>query len=163
MTQPTFESEPTPGLQPDERNLALLAHLGALAGYVVGMGPRGVPLVIGGLPRDVAGELVDRHLRNRNQFWTRYPVPSVAASEPSFDPRSSSLIWRGPTWVNTNWLLWRGLRRHGFDELASQLAARTITMVADAGLREFYNPLNGEGNGARSFGWSALALDMAEG
>lgn len=122
-----------------------------------------MPLVIGGLPRDVAGELVDRHLRNRNQFWTRYPVPSVAASEPSFNPRSASLIWRGPTWVNTNWLLWRGLRRHGFDELAAQLAARTITMVAEAGLREFYNPLNGEGNGARSFGWSALALDMAEG
>ena len=122
-----------------------------------------MPLVIEGLPQDVAGELVERHLQTRNQFWTRYPVPSVAASEPAFDPRDGSLTWRGPTWVNTNWLLWRGLRRHGFEELAAQLAARTITMVAEAGLREFYNPLNGEGNGASSFGWSALALDMAEG
>ncbi len=122
-----------------------------------------MPLVIEGLPRDVAVELVERHMENRNQFWTRYPVPSVAASEPAFDPRSASLSWRGPTWVNTNWLLWRGLRRHGFEELASQLAARTITMVAEAGLHEFYHPMNGGGMGASSFGWSALALDMAGG
>ena len=122
-----------------------------------------MPLVIEGLPQDVAAELVERHLHNRSQFWTSAPVPSVAASEPSFDPRGASLSWRGPTWVSTSWLLWRGLRRHGFDDLAAQLAARTVTMVAKAGLREFYHPLNGAGMGASSYGASALALDMAGG
>ena len=65
--------------------------------------------------------------------------------------------------MNTNWVVWRGLRRHGFDDLAEQLAERTVEMVVGAGLREFYNPHTGEGLGAKSFGWSALALDMAEG
>ncbi|MCH8199229.1 MAG: glycogen debranching protein, partial [Chloroflexi bacterium] len=122
-----------------------------------------VPLVVEGLPADVAGELVERHVQNREEFWLLHPLPSVAASEPTFNPRNASLTWRGPTWINTNWLLWRGLRKHGFEELAAQLAGRTVTMVAQEGLHEFYNPLNGRGMGARPFGWSALALDMAEG
>jgi len=51
MTEPSFESEPaapepTAGPKPDERNMALLAHLGALAGYVVGFGHILVPLVV---------------------------------------------------------------------------------------------------------------------
>jgi glycogen debranching enzyme len=120
-----------------------------------------VPLMITGLPADVAAELVNRSLTDRDAFWMAAPVPSVAADEPTFDPRSGGAIWRGPSWVNTNWMLWRGLLRHGFDDLATQLATRTVNMVAEAGLREFYNPLNGQGLGARSFGWSALALDMA--
>ena len=36
-------------------------------------------------------------------------------------------------------------------------------MVVKSGMREFYNPLNGAGLGATSFGWSALALDMLNG
>jgi len=54
MTEPDFDvgSAPGPGSEPgpapdsDERNLALLAHLGTLAGYLVGFGHILVPLVI---------------------------------------------------------------------------------------------------------------------
>ncbi len=52
MTEPRFEPEPTSGLQPDERNLALLSHLGTLAGYMVGFGHIAVPLVIWLLKKD---------------------------------------------------------------------------------------------------------------
>ena len=122
-----------------------------------------VPLLLKGLPADVASEVVERTLHDAGRFWLRYPVPSVAATEPSFDPRGHGLIWRGPTWVNTNWMIWRGLRRHGYDDLAATLAGRTVDMVVKSGMREFYNPLNGDGLGATSFGWSALALDMLDG
>ena len=97
----------------------------------------------------------------RDKFWLRYPVPSVAATEPTFSARQTNLIWRGPTWVNTNWLLWRGMKQNGHSENAEYLAARTVEMVAAQGLYEFYNPLSGQGMGAKSFGWSSLALDMA--
>ncbi len=40
------EPEATPGPDRDERNIALLAHLGALAGYLIGFGHILVPLVI---------------------------------------------------------------------------------------------------------------------
>ena len=122
-----------------------------------------VPLVVRELPEGPAHLLVEQHLQNRDEFMLEYPVPSVAATEPTFDPQGQRLLWRGPTWVNTNWLLWRGLRRHGFQALASRLAEQTAAMVARAGLREFYHPHTGQGLGGRGFLWSGLVLDMGEG
>jgi hypothetical protein len=120
-----------------------------------------VPLVMPNIPQDIVDEIVERHILRRDKFWLRYPLPSVAATEQTFNPREAKLIWRGPTWINTNWMVWRGMRAHGHSESAEHLAARTVELVATQGLFEFYNPLSGQGMGARSFGWSALALDMA--
>jgi hypothetical protein len=120
-----------------------------------------MPLLLPELPEEAARLIVERHLEDKDKFALPFPVPSVAVSEPTFDPRGEGLIWRGPSWVNTNWLLWRGLRRHGFKEQAARLARQTVGMVAGHGLREFYHPYNGQGLGSKSFGWSGLALDMA--
>ncbi|MCC7103840.1 MAG: hypothetical protein IT307_01740 [Chloroflexi bacterium] len=120
-----------------------------------------MPLVLSELEADVAARLVQEHLLNEREFWLPYPVPSVAACEPSFEPDyASGLIWRGPTWVNTNWFLVHGLRQHGYDPLARELAERTFALVARGGLREFYHPFSGQGYGADGFGWSALVLDL---
>ncbi len=122
-----------------------------------------IPLAIPDLPASIADTLVRRHLLNEQEFWLPYPVPSVAASEPTFEPAfDSGLIWRGPTWTNTNWFLIGGLRRHRFVNEAIELTERTLSMVAGAGFREFFNPLNGEGYGATSFGWTTLVLDLME-
>ena len=120
-----------------------------------------VPLVMPNIPQEIVDEIVERHILRRDKFWLRYPLPSVAATESTFSPREDKLIWRGPTRVNTNWLVWRGLRTYGHSETAEHLAGRTVELVAKQGLYESYNPLSGQGMGARSFGWSALALDMA--
>ena len=119
-----------------------------------------MPLVIESLPQEQVQALVG-HLQDGTEFALPHPVPSVAATEDDFNPRGDHLIWRGPSWVNTNWLLWRGLRRHGLHAEAARLAEQTVEMVAGASLREFYHPHTGEGLGAHSFGWSGLALDMA--
>jgi len=62
--------------------------------------------------------------------------------------------------VNVNWYLYWGLRAHGRADIASELAERTVRMMASSGVREFYDPLTGEGEGARDFGWSTLVLDL---
>jgi glycogen debranching enzyme len=119
------------------------------------------PLILPDLDAAVAKRLVHEHLLNEKEFWLRYPIPSVAASEPSFDPTwLTKTTWRGPTWVNVNWYLYWGLRTHGFDDVASDLARRTIAMQARGGIREFYDPFTAEGYGATSFGWSCLSLDL---
>jgi glycogen debranching enzyme len=119
-----------------------------------------MPLILPDLPADVVRALAAQ-LADPRTFWLPYPVPSVAATEPSFDPTfRTGLIWRGPSWVNTNWLLIDGLRLHGHAELARELAERTLLMVARGGMREFFDPHSAEGYGARSFGWTTLVLDV---
>jgi glycogen debranching enzyme len=122
-----------------------------------------LPLIIADLPSAIADRLVHEHLLNESEFWLEFPLPSVALAEPAFEPDfASQLIWRGPTWVNTNWFLVGGLRQHGYMAEADELAERTLRMVAGAGFREFFNPFTGEGYGAHSFGWSTLVLDLLD-
>ena len=119
------------------------------------------PLILADLDPGVARRLVHEHLLNEQEFWLPYPVPSVAATEPTFDPTwQTKTTWRGPTWVNVNWYLYWGLRAHGFDDVATELARRTVAMQARGGIREFYNPYTAEGYGATDFGWSCLSLDL---
>jgi hypothetical protein len=119
------------------------------------------PLILPDLPAGIVARLVDEHLTNPAEFWLPFPLPSVAATEASFDPGFTvNAIFRGPTWINTNWYLYGGLRTHGYDQVARALAARTVKMVAAEGMREFYDPHTGRGLGAASFGWSSLVLDL---
>ena len=119
-----------------------------------------LPLLLEGLPSDIAARLVE-HLADPREFWSRYPVPSVALDEPSFIPvadlHGQRCIWRGPCSINTNWLLCHGLRRHGYDDLADELADRSRALVEDGGFNEFYNPLTGKPVGVSDFGWATLA------
>jgi glycogen debranching enzyme len=74
-----------------------------------------LPLMLDNLDPEICKRLVVEHLSNPNEFWLPYPLPSVAANEPSFDPEAKTdLLWRGSTWVNMNWFLVGGLRRHGY-------------------------------------------------
>lgn len=119
------------------------------------------PLILPELDAKIARRLVDEHLLNEKEFWLPYPVPSVAADDPSFDPGwKTDTTWRGPAWLNVNWYLYWGLRQHGFADVAHELARRSIEMVALSGVREFFDPLTGAGEGAHDFAWTTLVLDL---
>ncbi len=122
------------------------------------------PLILD-IDEKIVKALVARHLENTNEFNLPYPLPTVARNEPSFAPSPSTIakepvIWRGPTWVNTNWYLVKGLRKHGFNEFAQTIVDRTVELVKRGGFREFFDPFTGEGYGASYFGWSTLVVDM---
>lgn len=117
-----------------------------------------IPLMLD-IPSDMKNQLIS-HLTNEKEFWTRYPIPTVSLSEKSFNPEDSPLLWRGPTWVNTNYFIWLGLKKHKEDKLADEIAFKTKKLVEISGFREFYNPFTGEGAGAENFGWSTLVTLM---
>ena len=98
------------------------------------------------------------------RFWTVVAPPSVATDEPSFSLRQRALglrrYWRGPTWLNSAWLVWLGLVRLGYHEHAAALADGACSAVLRSGLREFYRPHDGRGMGASHFAWSALVLEL---
>jgi hypothetical protein len=124
------------------------------------------PLALPDLPEDIGRRLVEEHLLDPERFWLPVPPPSVAATEPSFSVKDTFLglrrYWRGPTWVNSAWMVWLGLRRLGYREQADELARRVIETVAREGLREYYHPLTGAGMGAVDFAWSSLVAELVE-
>ena len=119
------------------------------------------PLALPSLPREMATRLAG-HLADRGEYALPWPVPSTAMSEPAFRRRTRPVprYWRGETWLAATWFLHQGLRLHGFDDLARQLARQATRLVAGRGLREYYDPIDGTPQGARHFGMSALVLDL---
>jgi len=122
------------------------------------------PLALPDLPEEIGRRLVEEHLLREAEFATPVAPPSVAASEPSYEPDGGRgpirRYWRGPTWVNSAWLLWLGLRRLGYEEEARRLAAGVLGAAAREGLREYYDPRDGSGLGAEDFAWSALVAEL---
>jgi glycogen debranching enzyme len=120
------------------------------------------PLVLDGIHADRLDRLVHEHLSNENEFWTAASLASVARDENTQGPEATWPLWRGLTWVNTNYLTWRGLHNQGYTEPARELASRTREMVREAGFAEFYHPETGERLRERShgFAWSTLATLM---
>jgi putative isomerase len=119
------------------------------------------PLITGRLPSDISTRLV-AHLTDPSQFWARYPIPSVALDDASYSPTD---MWRGPTWVNVNYMLIEGLWRSGFPDLARKLRRSTLEMMCCRDdIYEYYNPQTGEKptEAASVFGWSsAILIDLA--
>lgn len=119
------------------------------------------PLLTGRLSAAVADRLV-AHLAAPAEFWSRYPVPTVALDDPKFDAWQ---MWRGPTWVNVNYLLTEGLARAGYADLAQELRRRTLDLIAGQDdIYEYYHPVTGENppKAASIFGWSAAVfIDLA--
>ncbi len=99
-----------------------------------------LPLFAGVPDRVQAWRLLD-HLRDPNEFWTAFPVPSVARDEPSYELD----MWRGPTWLNIDLLIVEGLVRYGYGEVARELAQRVRSGVEHwygrlGSIDPFYDP-----------------------
>lgn len=115
------------------------------------------PLFAKILTKKEAKNLVEKHLLNPHEFWTKFPVPTVSLDEPSFDPKG---FWRGPVWMTSNWFIYKGLLNYGFLDIAKQIKESSIALVEKSGFREYFDPITGKGQGAKNFTWGGLVLDM---
>lgn len=120
-----------------------------------------LPLLTGRLP----GEIVDALLAtldDRAAFGTAVRLPTVGASEETFDP---DRMWRGPVWANMNWLVVQGLYRAGQQHRATMLASDTLAAFEAAGnFPEYLRPDTGQpaSRAVLGFSWSAaLTVDLA--
>lgn len=135
-----------------------------------------LPMIAGIPNRKQARRMVEEHLTNESEFWGPTPVPTVAFDEPQYDDD----MWRGPSWMNVNFLIWEGLKRYGFDEVAAELRKRSMETIEYwyagvgaplGGIFEYYDPARethpfwlhrkggrcGEGGISviRDYGWTA--------
>jgi alpha,alpha-trehalase len=140
-----------------------------------------VPLAEGMLPQAEGERMIREHLLNPEEMRAPYGFRSLAKSDPAYN--NEAIInpysnWRGPIWINANYLDWIALRRYGFDKEAHRLAV-TLAGALDrdiarwGSMHEDYNAETGDGlaptpaqspNGvfAGFVGWDLLAQDMLQ-
>ena len=140
-----------------------------------------LPLLDGLLPRDQGRRMIRMHLLDAGEMRSAYGFRSVAKSDPAYN--NQAIInpysnWRGPIWINANFLDWLILRRYGFNAeahwLAVTLAAELHRDIAKWGsMHEDYSAETGEGLAptpdqspggkfAGFVGWNLLAQDMLQ-
>lgn len=119
------------------------------------------PLLTGRLDDNKKARLL-AHLFNPDEFWLKHPIPTVAHNDSLYDPQQ---MWRGPTWVNINYLFIEGLVRCGEIEHARNLRDLTLELLMQQNdIFEYYNPETGQPPplAASVFGWSsAVFIDLA--
>ncbi|MGF1536063.1 MAG: amylo-alpha-1,6-glucosidase [Elainellaceae cyanobacterium] len=85
-------------------------------------------------------------------------IPSCSRQSPGFHPGQH---WRGPIWLNLNWLLYQGLKTYSYTIEAEQLRQASLILPKQGGLYEYFHADTGKGLGANSFAWTAaLVLDL---
>jgi hypothetical protein len=120
------------------------------------------PLALPGLPEGVRRRLVEEHLLDARRYRAPVGIPSVAMDEPSFRPGFDLWrCWRGPSWVNTAWLLAPALAELGYEADAARIVGSLREAARAHGLREYYDPRTGRGLASRNFGWSTRLLDLS--
>jgi len=112
------------------------------------------------LPQQLIDTIITTQITNTSKFWLPYPLPSVSASDPTFNPIfTTDLMWRGPTWAFPNWFAIEGLVKHQRADLGQELLDRWVSMVKIAGIWEDYNPYNASNYGVEGLGMSTLIVD----
>ncbi len=118
-----------------------------------------VPLFAGILGEEEAKNLVEAHLMNPREFLSAYMAPTVAKDDPAYDPAG---FWRGPTWIATNWFIFKGLVKYKIFDAAERIRKSSYELIRKSGFREHFHPDTGQGLGAKDFTWGALIVDMQE-
>jgi neutral trehalase len=128
-----------------------------------------IPLFAGIPSPAIAREMVAHHF-DRGRFSGSRDAYYLCAS---FDPTSEAFdpgrYWRGPVWVNLNWLLYHGLLRYGFGRLAEKVRKDTLELLEQYGFYEYFDPRRqldlgkSHAYGGNNFSWSAaLYLDLIQ-
>ncbi|BCJ44661.1 hypothetical protein GCM10010168_14740 [Actinoplanes ianthinogenes] len=113
-----------------------------------------LPLMLPDLPAGQADAIMTEIRSERFGL----PAPSADRTAPSFDTHR---YWRGPIWINVNWLLRRGMQVHGHHGEAEELRRALLRLVHEHGHYEYFHPETGQGLGAPAFSWTAaLCLDL---
>ena len=139
-----------------------------------------LPLVCGAATPEQARRLA-RHLEPGGAFDSPVPIASIS---PTQAEHYSKDMWRGPTWINTNWLIAEGFDRYGLWDLAARIRRRSLDEIdrwhaACGSIFEYYDdqgqvppprlgrkgpndPANPYHQVVHDYGWSAtLYVDMA--
>lgn len=135
------------------------------------------PFLLGFIPKDSPKlSNVLQMLKDPQHLWSKFGILSLSKSDPYFGTGEN--YWKGPIWININYLILQSLHNHYikdgpyseearniYNELRSNIVENMFKNYQKTGfIWEQYNPTNGQGQRSHPFtGWSSLVvLIMAE-
>jgi hypothetical protein len=87
-----------------------------------------------------------------------FTIPNYDMTREDFDPKN---YWRGPVWININWMLSQGLKGYGYKKKADAMKRDMIQLPIRFGFYEYFDSQRGQGYGSSNFSWTAaLFLDL---
>ncbi len=84
-----------------------------------------LPLFAGVCDKEKAEALV-KHLFNPNEFGTPFPIPTISVDDKTYVTKD---MFRGPVWLNFNYLIAQGLERYGYLKEANEIRQKTIDEI----------------------------------
>ncbi len=116
------------------------------------------PLFAGIATPEQASRMVKEHLLNPKEFWGTYVAPTIARNDPAF---ADQFYWRGDIWGPTNYMLYEGINRYRFDQVALEYARKNYDLFMDDWRinqhdNEQYHAWGGNGGGDKHYTWGAL-------
>lgn len=66
-----------------------------------------------------------RHLENPDEFGTDFPIPSISKKDKTF----GSDMWRGPVWINYNYMISKGLTEYGYRDSANNIREKSLDVI----------------------------------
>ncbi len=89
-----------------------------------------------------------------------FTIPNYDMEREDFDSRN---YWRGPVWLNINWMLAQGLKAYGYRQKADALKKDLIQLPVRFGFHEYFDSISGKGYGSAAFSWTAaLFIDLVQ-
>ncbi len=91
----------------------------------------------------------------------QYLCASFDPTHKRFNPKK---YWRGPVWINLNWLLYHGLKDYGYDDIANRVKEDSIEIIKQNGFFEYFDARKEAhqnsiaGYGGDNFSWSAALI-----
>jgi len=115
-----------------------------------------------------ADRMVKENYLKPNIFYSEYGIRTLSKSEKMYLIKESGnpSCWLGPLWGVSNYLTFKALLNYGYNDLAKDLAKRTITLfgkdLAECGeFHEYYDPETGKGISNQGFqSWNLLVNNM---
>ncbi len=119
-----------------------------------------VPL-FAGVPSSSQAKRMVQAIKRFSAGGKYFFIPSLDPADDRFEPQR---YWRGPAWINMNWLVMEGLKDYGEHALANRLREDTLQMVSEQGFFEYFEPEKKQsakqhkGYGGSRFSWTAALI-----
>jgi mannosyl-oligosaccharide glucosidase len=131
------------------------------------------PILLGLVPHDSPkiGPILEV-LKNSDKLWSNYGIRSISKQDPYYG--TSENYWRGPIWININYMLLSSLYNNylskegpykaEFKDIYTRLRSNLVDNIYQnyektGYIWEQYHPVTGQGQRSHPFtGWSALVV-----